>query len=90
MSVMWTQMLVAMSINNANKGLIRRFVNASYLKMKTMVTVNPRNVLIMDATVMENVFCNQAQRKKLVFVKSLILDCFVMNHDGAQKPKHRF
>ena len=84
MNVTWTQILVAMTINNANKGLIKHFVNVSYLKMKTMVTVNQRNVLNMDVTVTESVSCNRAQRKKLVFAKSLILDCFVMNHVCVQ------
>ena len=84
MNVTWTQIPVAVTINNANKGLIRHFVNVSYQKMKTMVTVNQRNVLNMDATVMESVSCNRAQRKKLVFAKLLILDCFVMNHVDAQ------
>ena len=75
------------AIKSAYKVLIRHFVNVSCLKVKMTVPVNLRNALITVVTAMENVFCFQAPKKSLVFVKSPMLVCFVINRVVAQEPK---
>ena len=78
------------AIKSAYKVQIRHFVNVSCLKVKMTVPVNLRNALITVVTAMENVFCFQAPKKSLVFVKYLMLDCFVINHVVVQELKLKF
>ena len=87
MSATLQPMLDVMFIKNANKVPIRHFAAVFCQKMRTTVIASPRNALILDAVVMENVFSCRVQKKRLAFAKSLMLVCFVMNHVDVEKPK---
>ena len=87
MSATLQPMLDVMLIKNANKVPIRHFAAVFCQKMRMTVIASPRNALILDAVVMENVFSCRVQKKRLAFAKSLMLVCFVMNHVDVEKPK---